>query len=663
MRSFLVSRKERARTVERTRLAERLGQDANEIEWLLRAAYQLPLHDTRPERDVIRARMRLIAETKHDLGALGDAVVHDALGRGHLALHEWREAADELALAATAGLNTPELHAARGRALGELYHRAYEEARRSGDKAWLAARQKELEQRYLAPALAELEQSRAAGESAALLDALVPLYRREFAVAESRALAAADRAPWLFEARKLAADAAYAAAVEELDHGRYDTAGPGLDRAATLYAQASEVARSDASVYEAAAEAWLQRAELDFRLGKSPKEPLEHAVEAVDRALRADPDDAPAYTTKAFVLLRWYRTPALRGSGDQRPVLDRMAEAAQHAVQIDPRDAGAWDALGNAHIARGQYEMYHGGKGEPWWRRALDDLAKALAIRPNDPWTNNDAGIAHRWIGTSFDEAGLDPMPEFRAALQSIERATTVDPEYLYAWSNQTDILASIAEHEGEAGLDPRTSVAAATRAGERGLAIDPSYYLLLDTVARAQLSLADYLVEHGNDPAVSLAAARGYLDRADRIRADNMTTWFYRAIAAREEASYRASHGGDSESSIAAGRAALAQALRLAPTSADAWVERAELDLLAARTGDKSMLAHARSDAEKAIALDGQYARAKLVAAQACLESVKEAPSRALADHGIELVDQALALNPRLPKAKELREELKSRR
>ena len=92
-------------------------------------------------------------------------------------------------------------------------------------------------------------------------------------------------------------------------------------------------------------------------------------------------------------------------------------------MAIDPRDAGAWDALGNAHVYRGTYEMYHGGKGEPWWRRALDEFAKALAIRPNDPWANNDAGVAHRWLGTARDAVGEDPMPEYRAALRQLRRA------------------------------------------------------------------------------------------------------------------------------------------------------------------------------------------------------------------------------------------------
>src|SRR5262249_37816035 len=154
------------------------------IEWLLRSAEQLPLHDTTPERSLTRERMREIAATPHDLGALGEAAIHGALGRGHLALHEWTEAAAELTRAAQAGLDTPSLRAARGRALGELYHRAVEDARRSGDKAWLQARLQELRQQYLVPALAELDQSRAAGnsgESPAALEALLALYGTDYA--------------------------------------------------------------------------------------------------------------------------------------------------------------------------------------------------------------------------------------------------------------------------------------------------------------------------------------------------------------------------------------------------------------------------------------------------------------------------------------------------
>src|SRR5262249_7301006 len=156
-------------------------------------------------------------------------------------------------------------------------------------------------------------------------------------------------------------------------------------------------------------------------------------LDAVDHALAADPDDAPAYTTKAYVLLRRHRA-HVDGAADQRALLDRLAAAAERAVSIDPRDASARDALGNAHVYRGPWGMYHGGTAGPWWPPGLDEFGKALAIRPNDPWPNNDAGVAHRWLGSSRDAVGEDPMPEYRAALASYARATAVDPQYVYAW-------------------------------------------------------------------------------------------------------------------------------------------------------------------------------------------------------------------------------------
>ena len=665
VRAWLTSRAERAQAAARTRLAERLAREAKDIELFLRTAYQLPLHDTRPERAVIRSRMRAIAETHHELGELGDAVIHDALGRGHLALHEWREAADELARAAEAGLRTPELHAARGRALGELYHRALEEARRSGGGAWLEQRQQALAQQYLTPALAELQASRGSGEDAALLEALIAQYRGEFAAAERGARAVAGRAPWLVEARRLAADAAYGAGLDAVDHGRYDEARPALDRAGALYAEASDASRSDASVYEAAAQSWLERAEIDYRQGRLPDEPIHGALEAVDRALLADPEDAAAYTTQAFVLLRWFRTPSLRPTGDQRPLLERMAEAAARATAIDPRDPTAWDALGNAHVYRGIYEDAHGGDGVVWLNRALGEFDRALAVQPGDPWANNDRAIAHRWLGDALEKTGRDPMPEYQAALRGYERAVEVDPQYVFAWTNQADLHATIAEYDAARGIDPRPAVDRALRAGERALAIDPNLYSLLGTMAQAELALAQYLVDTGGDPGEPIAKARGHLDRAMAVQPGNMVTWFLRGVAAELEAKLRLRDGGDPAAAIAAAQAALDEAVRLVPDSAYAHVELARLGVLEASAGAQrgrgaaELLARARAHAEQAVALNAQLPEARLVAAEVALQIAAGQPSREVIDRGMAYIDQALALHPGLPRAQAVRAKL----
>jgi len=663
LRTWLTSRAEHALSAERTRLAERLGREASQIDSLLREAYQRPLHDTRPDRRRVRERMTAIAATHPDLGAFGDAIVHGALGRGHLALHEWREAADELRRAAASGLQTPELHAALGLALGELYHAALEDAHRSGDKTWLVRRERELDQQYLMPALVELTLSRGSGEAAELLEALVALYRRDFATAEQRALAVVERAPGLVDARKLAADAAYAAAVEAFDHGDYDTARPALERATTRYAEASDVARSDASLYVAASQAWLQRAELDVRQGRSPREPLERALDILDgRALRADPDDASAYLTKSYVLLRWYRTLSLAAQEDRRSLLDRIAQAAARAVEIDPRNVRALDSLGNAYVYRGRHEQYTGGQGEVWYDRALNELGEALTIQPGDPRANNDLGTAHRWLGANLGDAGRDPLPEYAAALRSYERASAIDPLYLSACINQADLHATIAEHDDASAIDPRPAVDSARRAGERCLAIDPKYYAVLDTLAQAELAHAHYLVETGGDPGEALARARDYLDRSELLAPGHMELWFHRAVGSRLQAAWLLRQGGEPASAIAAGRAALNAALHLLPGSAFSYLEAARLDLLeaarAVQVGSRSaeLLSRARADAERAIALDPHLAEAKLAAAEACLQIATAHISRAVVERGIDYVDQALARNARLPRAQTVR-------
>ncbi len=650
------------RSADRARLAQQLGQDTKEIESSLRVSYLLPLHDTRPDRDTVRKRMRAIEALHPDLGSLGDAILHEALGRGYLALHEWAKADTELAAAADTGQDTPELHAARARALGELFHSAREEARRSGGSTRLAKRQRELEQRYLTPAVAELEASRTSGQGAGLLDAMIALYRGDFATAESQALAVAAHESDRSEECKLAAEAAYSAGLAAFDHGDYDVARSGFDRAASLYDQASEIARSDASLYEAAAATWLSRGEVDDRQGRVPRESLEHALDAIEHALRADPDDGRVYITKASVLFRWYRTPALRRLSDERAQLEGMARAAVRAVEIDRHDGEAWYTLAYAHFERGSYENAHGQDGTSWWKRSLDEFGAALAIQPQAPEIYKGLGVTHGSIAQSFEQIGRDPLPEYQAALHSYELATTIDPQYAKAWNDQLELYASLAEYQDAIGGDPQPAADSARRIGEHCLSIDPNYYLPLDNMVRAQLALAHHLVQIGGDPSAALKIASGYLDRVEILVAEHPQNWFSRLVAADIEAEFQMHQGADPSRSIAAGSAARDNVLRLIPTSAVAYIQAARFGLVeaawAVRTGHgpEAALLRARADAEKAITLNRKLAGAQLAAAEVCLQIAGVQPSRAVVDAGVSHVDQALTLNPRLRKAPAVR-------
>jgi len=636
--------RERMRSGERAELAERLSRDARDLELLAQTSYQLPLHDTRPERLMIRTRMMAIAGTDHGLGSLGDAIVHDALGRGHLALHEWADAATELERAEAAGLDTPELHAARGRALGEMFHQEMEVARRSGDKTWLANREKELAAKYLTPALAELER---APKSGGLIEAQIALYQRDYAAAKQKAFEVARSTPWVYEAKKLAADAAHAAAAASIDSGSYDTARPLLDEASRSYASAADVGRSDATVYEAAAQTQLQVAEINMRQGKPTDGALAYARRMIDHAIAVDPTRGSAYTIKAYIASLGWRV-ADTDTG-QLAELEAMEGAARTATALGPRDAGAWDALGNAHVSRGIYEMSHGGDGTTWWRHSLDEFANALAIRPDDPWTNNDAGTPHRFIAQQLETTTGDPSPEYQAAITAFRRATTLDPQYLYAWTNETSALAGLANYLNESGGNPEPLIAEAIASGERGLACDPSFGMLVDRLAMVELVAASYRVRVNVDAASAIASARAYIDRAEKLRAADVDAAFDRAQAARLDLQDRRAHHLDTDDAERIARTAATRFVELVPGVTTGWTERAELEVV---LGDS---ASARQDVDKALAIDMLDPRANLIGAELSLARASNDPRERT--RGRELADRAAAQAPHSQRAKAARD------
>jgi eukaryotic-like serine/threonine-protein kinase len=664
LRAWIISKTERARRAESAQLAARLGRDASDIEVSMREANQWPLHDTRRDRQRVRERMKRMATTPHGLGALGDGIVHEALGRGHLALDEWREADEHLAKAVAAGRRSPELHAARGQVLGELYRRALEEVRGSGGPAWVEERKRELEQRYLVPAAAQLVLSSQAGASnhdRGLLEARIALYRRDLVAAEQGAGAVARREPGSSEARELAAAAAYESGVGLFDRGEYDAALPELERAADLYAKALEIARSDPSLYDAAAQTWLQRAEIERTKSRSPHVPLQRARELVDRALEADPESSSAYTTLAYVFLRIYQT-SQKPPEEELQLLKLTEQAAQRAVQCSPQNAMAWSALGNAHISRGGHEQYYNGKGRPWFLLGHDEFAKALAIHPQDPRTHNQLGAAQYWLANDLESTGRDPMPQYQAALGSYERSLAIDPKYVKAWVNQLEAYTSIAEHQANLGIDPRLATEQAQRAGRHYLAINPGYPLALEKMARAWLVLAHHLVNTDRDPSAPLTAAHGLLEEAAKRAPDRFDLWFLRLLAATTQAKHLLRRGDDPSNAISAGHTAARESSQIEPTSALLYMESARLGLVeaewVAQAGKPSaaVLARACTDIAKAIEIDGNLGDARLVAAEVHLQMATIRPVRDLIDAGVTRVDEALAIKPTLRRAQAVR-------
>lgn len=658
----------RERADKRACLIRRVSEDVGKITSSLREAYLSPLHDVRLDRQRAKDNLKAVETILHGPDNLDPAFIHAALGCGHLALRDWGAAANEFRAAQTAGFSTPEGHAALGRSLGELYFRFSGGISRPVDMkdasaAALAARREDLVKRYLDPARHELE---LAGDKSPLSRIRSALYSGDFTVAEQRAREIADEDPASLEACEIAGQAAVLAATEFFDHGDYDKALPVLERAAAAFARGSLVARSDASLYRAAADTWLLVAEVEHRRRRPPGTSLQRALDLLDHgALVADPDDVSAHVTKAYILLRWYRAGVGAPFTDESALLDRVIASAGRAVVIDSKDPRALVALGLAYIYRGSYEFFHGNEGRPWWHLASSRLEEALAISPDDPRANNALGLAHRWLGDELVRTGKNPSREYDTAGKSFIRALVIDPGYIRACVNQTELATLTAEHADLIGQDPLPAVEKARQLGRQCLAADSTSYSALDVLARAEIALAEYLVKTGGDPTQALAAAQDLLDKSAASLPDHAEIGFQRGIAARIEASYWVKRGGDPTEAISQGRILLRKVLQQLPRSACIHVELARLGLLdeaharSVKVAVGAILDDARQSAERAVEIDGRHPWARLVAAEVYLRLAVASGNRATAERGIVHAEEASRLFPGIPGGLDVREAL----
>ncbi|MCU0684391.1 MAG: protein kinase [Polyangiaceae bacterium] len=664
--AWLEARRARSAAVEQARLAQELGQQAQAIESFLRVAYGAPLHDTIEEQRRVRELMAAIG-AREVAGGAGRSLVHYALGRGHLALGEFEPARAELSLARQQDVDSPELNYALGRALGELYQRALSAARGGGSVAWVAARQGEAEAQFLRPALAALERSRGLKvESPFCLEGFIALYRRDYDAASRAAERAIAEAPWVYEARKLAGDVHLARAAEGLERGEYETARAEVDEAIAFYERASEHGRSDAHVYEALAGAWLDRSELDQRLNGPHGQSLAHALTAIDRAVVADPRRASTHTRRAFVLKSRYQLRNQENASEaELEAADEEWEAtARRAIDLDPQDAFAYVALGNAFAKRGLRDTRAGRDPTPAWHEAARWLSGALERKPAFPRGLNDLGAVYLSEGNYLANRGVEPRDVFARARHSFDAAIESDPAYMRAYANLSDVATSQASYEVTRGQDPELAVERALAVAERAFALDPRYFATLNQAALAELERAAYLdrVERDARPAVERSFT--FIERSLRVNDGSDLAWFYRARGHYLLARQAQREGGEPRASLVAAERALDEAYRRDSTCPDCRVLGSQLNQLEATlaghatAGAVSLFRRALAETKKAFERYPAYAEAYQEAARVSLRLAEASPGDAPAaiDEGLSHADRALALAPGVAEARAIR-------
>jgi tetratricopeptide (TPR) repeat protein/tRNA A-37 threonylcarbamoyl transferase component Bud32 len=455
VRVQITARRERERAAELVKLERQLGQDIKEMEWFLRSAYQLPLHDITPQLAIVRSRMANMESQRAALRGDDGGRIDYAIGRGHLALHEPAEALRYLQAAKKRGLDIPELHYALGRALGERFQQALEEARRQGDKSWVEKRRKELEAEYLQPAVQELEKSRGGSlDSPEYLEGLIAFYRKQYDVAQSKVRKTIESSPWLYDAQILEGDIFLNRANEKKDRGEYDAAIVEIKNATSAYKLAIDVGRSDAVAIDSYANAEIRHIEILREQNQNAESNLAEVLKSAEQIISCNPRVSFGYVKKAYGLF-WRGFAKGMSGGDPREDLLQATKVASKAIETNANDAYAFDMLGNASLWYGQSEMEHERNPDEWLKKAQTALMRATEIDVNFPWANSDLGLVFRAMGEIKIKRSQDPIPEFLTAVSWFKKAISIDEYYMNAYGNAIDSLSTLAAVAVNSGSDP----------------------------------------------------------------------------------------------------------------------------------------------------------------------------------------------------------------
>jgi serine/threonine-protein kinase len=592
---------------EEARLSLELGENVKEMQLFIRYATALPLHDMGREREVVRRRLVDIERRMNEAGRAGEGPGHFALGAGFLALQEPEEAASHLRRASAAGYASPDLSYALGLSLVELYKRAREELPRMVDPRKREARQRELDAEYREPALAHLRAAQGTViESPAYVQGLIHFYSGRPEEALASAKEAFEKAPWLYEAKRLEADAHAALGDRYSIDGSFDwdRMMAHLGPAAEAYRAAAGMAESDPDVHLGACALWLRIARGTEARGEKSLASLANVDEACGKALAANPGDGRALVLRA----RAHATHAFNVASVQTPSDDprgHIAEAiriGEEAVRKAPSDPWAQASLGEALEAEMVFAGFSGRDGEASLQRARSALEAALRIDPRFSVAQMRLAQVGFWHIIFEARRGRDVSPAMESALQVAEDLSAREPGFSLARMCLGLIHFHTAEALAERGQSPHEQVKQALAMAEEMARLNPGWFGTYHLKFMCQWLLAVHEISAGRDPQPFLEQAKQSLEMSRQRNA-----W---VIAHKVEGHLRYAEalralelGQDPGPKLAGARDMLRRDLERAPWYLELRVSLARVEILSLR---RSMTRNEASPAmfEAALAL-----------------------------------------------------------
>jgi eukaryotic-like serine/threonine-protein kinase len=572
---------ERLQTARRAELAQRFGREEERFEWTLRAAYELPLHDTSGERNAVGAAIarldREVRGLRPALRAPGDA----ALGRGLLALGDDAQARRHLEAAWRAGNRAPELAYALGLTLVHAYQEALARARLARDESERQLALASARRRLRDPALAYLQASRGGDLVASqYLEALLAYLAGDSATTLVKSRAAIARLPWLYEALALQAQAWRARTEQAPDEAGRAAA---LAQAEAALTQAVRLGASDASLYLGLCETeieQLQEAVYGTGVGVAPL--CDRAVAACDAALRAEPRFSPALAAKAEALTLTAGF-ALEHGADPEPRLRQAEAAAATAIRLAGGDAQPHRALAAVWNLRARALRHQGGDVRQALRPAIASLEQALRCEPDDWLSLADLGNALGQRAIQEGEHGEDAAASFAASVAALERSAAIEPNLYTTRFNLGRTYADWGEFRAGHGQDPTAVQERAVAAYHRAIAMKPSFAQAYNSLG-AVLFFRASQPRPGMQPMALLEDARVALARSIAIQPTYANPHFNLGLVFREMGNLEDAAGSDPWPHLRQAIAAFGDGLRLNPKIFFAYIELGRIYVIGGR-------------------------------------------------------------------------------
>lgn len=517
------------------RIAQELGERMKESELFLRSAYELPLHDVERERDVVRKKLVAIERRRAEAGRAGEGPIEYALGRGQLALGDMTAARGHLEKAVAVGYSSPELHYALGRTLGELYRKALADTKRISNADERKKREAELAIELRDPALGHLRAASGVEiEAPVYVEGLIALYEGKNDEAREKAKKAFEEAPWMYEAKKLEADALYAEGSKYRHDAAFDYEKMKgyFEPAAEAYKIAARMAESEPEVHRAECELWEKILHGVTANGKNPDKELQTAEEACSRAVEASSRDGETRVQRAIVAQYRFWNAEKRGQ-DTHVVEQAAIKSGDEAIRFRPDDV-------DAHYVR--------------------------------------AMTAYVQVVSRGDHG---EKPDISEAVARYERVLQLDPRFVWAMNELAQVYLVQAEYERLHGVDPRPKIALALKWLNQTTQVDPDFTLPLYQNVRALNYRLAYETEHGLDAHETLQLQNDVLTLLEKRKLSGFLSAFYGAKAARMQAVYEQSRSMDPRTSLQMGLERIASFSKAGEETGYMLLELGELRLL----------------------------------------------------------------------------------